>query len=148
MTLSNQMSRYICKCIRIMFLPLCPKVGLQFDCLTVAFIVSMSKTVNTIQCLKSASLCKYAYLNKFSPVMNQIISNKEDQILLSDYSGLDARKSDFDVCEQQRRRSACACAQSDKLVCYSLSGKYSSQTCFKQNLFKKSSWSIWLSRLV
>ena len=34
--------------------------------------------------------------------------------------GIDARK----VCEQHRRRPACASAQSDQRLCYSLIGKY------------------------
>ena len=37
------------------------------------------------------------------------------------------------VCEQQRRRSACASAQTDQRLCYSLTGKYHISTCFKQN---------------
>ena len=37
---------------------------------------------------------------------------------------LDARKSVFDVWEQQRRRPACASEQSDQRLCYSLIGKY------------------------
>ena len=45
----------------------------------------------------------------------------------------DARKYDLVACEQQRRRSACAFAQSDQRLCYSLSGKNRSQTCSNQN---------------
>ena len=33
------------------------------------------------------------------------------------------RNTDFAVCEQQRCRSDCAYAQSDRRLCYSLSGK-------------------------
>ena len=47
--------------------------------------------------------------------------------------GLDARKPAFSVCEQQRRRPACASAQSGQPLCYSLSVKYDSQTCCLQN---------------
>ena len=32
--------------------------------------------------------------------------------------GLDVRKPVFGFCEQQRRRPACACMQSDQLLCY------------------------------
>ena len=38
--------------------------------------------------------------------------------------GLDARKPVIGVCEQQRRRPACASAQSDQRLRYSLIGKY------------------------
>ena len=38
--------------------------------------------------------------------------------------GLDGRKPVFDVCEQQRRRPACASAQSDQRLYYSHIGKY------------------------
>ena len=41
---------------------------------------------------------------------------------------LDAGKPDFDACEQQRRRPACASVQSNQCLCYSLSGKYTSPT--------------------
>ena len=37
------------------------------------------------------------------------------------------------VCEKQRRRPACASAQSDQRLCYSLSGEHSSQGCSIQN---------------
>ena len=37
------------------------------------------------------------------------------------------------VCEQHRRRPACASAQTDQRHCYSLTGKYHILTCFKRN---------------
>ena len=37
-----------------------------------------------------------------------------------------ASKPDFAACEQQRHRPACASAQSDQHLCYSLSGKHNS----------------------
>ena len=37
------------------------------------------------------------------------------------------------VCEQHRRRPACASAQSDHRLCYLHSGKYHIQTCYKRN---------------
>ena len=43
-----------------------------------------------------------------------------------------------EVCEQQRRRPACASAQSDQRLCFSHFEKYHIQTCYKQN-FKFSS---------
>ena len=39
--------------------------------------------------------------------------------------GLDERNPDFDACEHQRRRPACASAQSDQRLCYALSEKKS-----------------------
>ena len=45
----------------------------------------------------------------------------------------EARKPDFVVCEQQRHRSACAFAQSDKHLCYSQSGKDNCPTSSMQN---------------
>ena len=38
--------------------------------------------------------------------------------------GHDGRQPDFVACEQQKRRPACAFAQSDQHLCYSVSGKY------------------------
>ena len=37
------------------------------------------------------------------------------------------------ACKQQRCRTACATAQADQRLCYSLSGKYSIQPCSMQN---------------
>ena len=37
------------------------------------------------------------------------------------------------VCEQQRGRPACASAQTDQRLCYSLFEKYDIQTCYKRN---------------
>ena len=36
------------------------------------------------------------------------------------------------VCEQQRRRPACASVQSDQRICLSLIGKYNIITCYKR----------------
>ena len=50
------------------------------------------------------------------------------------------------VCEQQRSWRACAYAQSDQCLCYSLSGEQSSQACFMQNstfLASLCSWGDW-----
>ena len=37
------------------------------------------------------------------------------------------------VCEQQRRRPACASAQSDQHLCYWLFGKYHIKNCYERN---------------
>ena len=50
------------------------------------------------------------------------------------------------VCEQQRRRPACASAQSDQRLCYSLFGKYHINACYKWNfnfLASHCSWAGW-----
>ena len=49
------------------------------------------------------------------------------------YMGLDARKSVFRVCKQQRRRLACASEHSDQHFCYSLIGKYHIHICYHSN---------------
>ena len=49
------------------------------------------------------------------------------------YMGLIVRKPVFEVCEQQRRRPACAFPRSDQGLCFSLFGKPHIQTCFKWN---------------
>ena len=41
-----------------------------------------------------------------------------------DNKGLGARKPVYRVCEQQKRRPACASAQSDQRICFSLNLKY------------------------
>ena len=56
------------------------------------------------------------------------------------------------VCEQHRRRPACASAQSDQRLCYSLCGKYHIWTCYRWNfnfLDSPCSWGVWFeTRLV
>ena len=50
------------------------------------------------------------------------------------------------VCEQHRRRPACASAQTDQRLCYSLCGKYNIQTCYMRNfniLASLCSWGYW-----
>ena len=47
------------------------------------------------------------------------------------YMGLEARKPVFGVCKQQRRRPACASAQSNQRLCYWLFGKYHILTCYR-----------------
>ena len=48
--------------------------------------------------------------------------------------GHSAIKPVFGVCEQQRCRPACASAQSDQRLCYSLIGKYHNKICYERNL--------------
>ena len=43
------------------------------------------------------------------------------------------RKPVFAICEQQRRRSACASAQSDQRLCFSLPSWYKSSSFYIQN---------------
>ena len=43
------------------------------------------------------------------------------------------RKSVYDICEQQRRRSAYASAQSDQHLCFSLPRGYNTCTCYIRN---------------
>ena len=44
------------------------------------------------------------------------------------------RKPVYAICKQQRCRSACASAQSDQGLCYSLHGKHNTHRCYIQNL--------------
>ena len=62
-----------------------------------------------------------------------LLQPNDNLYILTTCVGLGARKPVFGMCEQQRRRPACASAQSDQRLCYSLSGKYSSQPCCVQN---------------
>ena len=43
------------------------------------------------------------------------------------------RKAVYVICEQQRRRSACASAQSDQRLCCSLPGYYNTSICYSRN---------------
>ena len=43
------------------------------------------------------------------------------------------RKPVYAICEQQRRRLACASVQSDQRLCCSLPGKYNPSTCYSRN---------------
>ena len=57
------------------------------------------------------------------------------------YLGTDTRKPVFGVCQQQRRRPACASAQSDQCLCYSIIEKKSHLNLQQPN-FQFSSWSL------
>ena len=48
--------------------------------------------------------------------------------------GSTGEKLSLEVCEQQRRRPACASAKSDQRLCCSLFGKYDIYTCFKRKI--------------
>ena len=50
------------------------------------------------------------------------------------------------ICEQQRRRSACASAHSDKRLCCSLSGWYNTSTCYSRNFKTLASLISWADR--
>ena len=85
------------------------------------FLPCVDMTLNHIP-LKSTDICLVVLwkrlMNKNKWVLHMTKS------LIKSQMGLDARKSVFGVCEQQRRRPACASAQSDQRICYSLIGKY------------------------
>ena len=53
------------------------------------------------------------------------------------------RKSVFAICEQQRRRSACAFAQSDQHLCCSLPGYYNTSTGYSRNFKSLASPCSW-----
>ena len=53
------------------------------------------------------------------------------------------RKSVYALCEQQRRRSACICAQSDQRLCCSLLWQYTTYTCHIQNFKTLASFCTW-----
>ena len=61
-------------------------------------------------------------MKHFSPLGVNKLSGGHHNLALRYDMDLDARNPDFGVCEQRRRRPACACAQSDQRLCYSLSG--------------------------
>ena len=53
------------------------------------------------------------------------------------------RKPVIAICEQQRRRSACASAQSDQRLCYSLLRKFNICSFYRQNLKSRISLYCW-----
>ena len=60
--------------------------------------------------------------------------------------GRNSRKPVFGFCEQHRRRPACASAQSDQRLWYSLFGKHHMLTCYRWNfnfLASLCSWGDW-----
>ena len=56
------------------------------------------------------------------------------------------RKPIYAICEQQRRRSACASVQSDQHHCCSLPRQYSICSCYVQNLKALASFCSWAGR--
>ena len=56
-----------------------------------------------------------------------------NMVVCPNQMGQDTIKPVFRVFEQQRRRPACASAQSDQCLCCSLIGKYHILTCYKRN---------------
>ena len=75
---------------------------------------------------RSVHLAKWCPVICFAPIQNfkfsQGRSTSREFIVLLIIIGLETLSSG--VCEQQRRRPACASAQSDQRLCYSLIGKY------------------------
>ena len=73
----------------------------------------------------------------FMKVLNYFIQDivlkykYENPFLVRHIMGLDQKNMSFGVCEQQRYRPACAYAQTDQCLCYSLFGKYHIRKCFK-----------------
>ena len=59
------------------------------------------------------------------------------------HMGLVERKPDFGGCEQQKRKPACASAQSDQRLCYSLIIKYHIKACYEQNFKFLASYCTW-----
>ena len=85
---------------------------------TIVFISEFVKNVNRYKIR-----IHITYYNiHVSPFSTQVRSQTEGRKPgLQHHIGLDARSPDFVACEQQRRRPACASAQSDLRLCYSLS---------------------------
>ena len=52
----------------------------------------------------------------------------------------------YAICEQQRRRWACASAQSNQRLCCSLPGLYNTSTCYSRNVKTLASLSCWTGR--
>ena len=75
-----------------------------------------------------ASLCSWAGWFE-----SHFVGNPEDRFSRSGaHMDLGTRKPDFVASKSLRQRPACASAQSDQCLCYSLSGKYSCQICSMQ----------------
>ena len=64
------------------------------------------------------------------------------------YMILIKRKPVIALCEQQRRRSACASAQSDQHLCCSLPRQYNTSSFYIQNLKPLASFCSWVGRFV
>ena len=56
------------------------------------------------------------------------------------------RKSVYAICQQQRRRSACASAQSDQRICYSLLRQYNTSSFYSRNFNTLASLISWAGR--
>ena len=74
-------------------------------------------------------------LNIFSIGFDRIRKNIQISILgiAITYLNHVRRKPVFAICEQQRRRSACASAQTDQHLCCSLLRQHNTYTCYIQN---------------
>ena len=83
----------------------------------------VSKCYNASQaCLLPEVLCGTSLMTSLQ-INSGFFQARRQAEAISIIIGLDARDPDFDACEQQRRRPACASAQSDQHLFYSLSEK-------------------------
>ena len=72
----------------------------------------------------------------FANTRRQVFSHRgpyHSDASLKSHSGLDPRKPVFGVCEQHRRRPACASAQPDQRLCCLLIAKYKTLTRYNSN---------------
>ena len=69
-----------------------------------------------------------------------------DEITRREYLSLVTRKPVIALCEQQRRRSACASAQSDQHLCCSLPRYYNTSSFYIQNFKPLASFCSWAGR--
>ena len=77
---------------------------------------------------------------------NAVVQIFAKTLCYKNHLGLDARKPVFMSFGQHRRRPACASAQTDQHLCYSLFGKHHICTCYKRIfnfLVSLCSWGDW-----
>ena len=84
----------------------------------------------------------------FLSTQNIMLKQMDNEIfsISCEYMGVDAKKPVFGVGNQQRRRPACASAQSNQRHCFSLIGMYCIKTCYKWNFTILASicgWADW-----
>ena len=102
------------------------------------FQISYSQTPGQIQLkfyMQTAAKVTHPSINIFK----HFFSETKEQIQVIYHMGLDARKPILGVCEQQKRRLACAYAQTDQRLCYSLFWKVTSYLNLLQAKFRVSS---------
>ena len=95
-----------------------------YNCMVKPLLVKfLDNYRNNFRCLSI-----YTHSNNFNMVVLPVVgdrissSNPAGGVILQEPTHLshDMRKPVFAICEQQRRRSACASTQSDQCLCYSL----------------------------